>query len=221
MTNAGHEHYRHLLGAYVLGGLGPADKAAVDAHSADCPACRRELAEFAVVPGLLAKAEAPQDDSPIQEQSFVALRETLRAVSTARAAQRRRRVFATAGLTAAALAAGVALGFVLHPAESPGTSATDRVIAFTTGSGTSSSTIDLTPKPWGTELHLTLRDLPAGLRLTAVAVGANGQSEPAATWITPAVNPIKVTGAVSFRADTVHRIEIRTDSGTPVAVATG
>ncbi|APA95776.1 hypothetical protein NS506_01707 [Nocardia seriolae] len=221
MTDPGHEHYRHLLGAYVLGGLDPADRAAVDAHAADCAACRRELAEFSVVPSLLATAEVPREDSPATERPSVALRETLRAVTAARAAQRRRRVAATAGLASAALAAGIALGFVAHPADRPGAPATDRAIALTTASGTSGGTIDLTSKPWGTELHLTLRDLPAGQRLTAMVLGPDGQAEPAATWTTPSVSPMRVTGAVSLRTDTVHRIEIRTDNGTPVAVATG
>ncbi|WP_040808448.1 anti-sigma factor family protein [Nocardia concava] len=205
----------------MLGGLDPADRAAVDAHAAVCPECRRELAEFAVVPGLLAKTEAPQADTAAPEAPSAALRATLRAVADERAGQRRRRFAATAGLTAAALVAGIALGFVLHPGDSPALPGVDRVIALTSSSGTSGGTIDLTPKPWGTELHLTLRDLPTGQRLTALVVGVDGQTESAATWTTPAVNPITVTGAVSFRADTVHRIEIRTDSGTPVAVATG
>ncbi|QMU72472.1 anti-sigma factor [Streptacidiphilus sp. P02-A3a] len=41
------------LGAYLLGALDPAERAAVQAHVADCPDCRRELLELAPLPGLL------------------------------------------------------------------------------------------------------------------------------------------------------------------------
>jgi hypothetical protein len=43
------------LGVYVLGALGPAERALVQAHVAGCPACREELVLLAGLPGLLAR----------------------------------------------------------------------------------------------------------------------------------------------------------------------
>lgn len=44
------------LGGYVVGALGLADGAAVNAHVSRCGACRRELADLAPLPGLLRMA---------------------------------------------------------------------------------------------------------------------------------------------------------------------
>lgn len=252
---ADHDDYRHLLGAYVLGGLTPADRAAVDTHIATCPTCRAELADFAVIPSLLAKTSAPEPDSlrdldvrslvdgadpppashetPAPLETFApsetftshrtpALHEALRTVATARGAQRRRRRSATAVLAAAALATGIGVGTALAPdpvAPGPAPMAAQRSITLAAPAGTSTGSVDLTPKPWGTELHLTLHDLPTGTRLTAIVIGTDGHTESAATWTTPAQPQIKVTGATSFRPETVQRIEIRSESGTPIATS--
>jgi len=50
------------LGAYLLGALDPAERAAMESHVADCPDCRRELLELAPLPGLL--RHTPFDELP-------------------------------------------------------------------------------------------------------------------------------------------------------------
>lgn len=45
-------------GAYVLGALPPAERAAYQRHLAGCPACRDEVAELAGLPGLLGRLDA-------------------------------------------------------------------------------------------------------------------------------------------------------------------
>jgi len=42
------------LGAYVLGSLEPAERAAVDEHLLSCPTCAAELADLTGLPALLA-----------------------------------------------------------------------------------------------------------------------------------------------------------------------
>jgi len=49
--------YAHDDGAYVLGALSPAERAAFERHMADCPACREAVAEIAVLPGLLGRLD--------------------------------------------------------------------------------------------------------------------------------------------------------------------
>jgi predicted anti-sigma-YlaC factor YlaD len=46
-------HVQLLLGAYVLGGLSPADEADVQAHLAQCAQCQAEYEELACVPSWL------------------------------------------------------------------------------------------------------------------------------------------------------------------------
>lgn len=48
------------LGAYVLGGSSPAERALVDRHIAVCPQCRAELASLAPLPALLRRITAEQ-----------------------------------------------------------------------------------------------------------------------------------------------------------------
>jgi len=49
----------HLLGAYVLGGLDPADLTLFEAHLHGCAACRKELAVLEKVPMLLDALPVP------------------------------------------------------------------------------------------------------------------------------------------------------------------
>ena len=51
------DHVREDLGGYVFDALDPAERDAVTAHLATCPACAAELARFSGLPALLARAE--------------------------------------------------------------------------------------------------------------------------------------------------------------------
>src|SRR3984885_11154418 len=46
-------HVRYLLGVYLLGAIGPGERAQIEEHLAACPWCRGELAGLAGLPGLL------------------------------------------------------------------------------------------------------------------------------------------------------------------------
>lgn len=45
-AEAPHDAVRELLGAYALGAVAPEERQRIEAHLADCPACRAELAEL-------------------------------------------------------------------------------------------------------------------------------------------------------------------------------
>jgi anti-sigma-K factor RskA len=45
-------------GAYVLGALAPAERAAYERHLGSCAACREDVAQFAGLPGLLGRLDA-------------------------------------------------------------------------------------------------------------------------------------------------------------------
>jgi hypothetical protein len=51
---------RLLLGVYLLGAIGTADRGQVDAHLPGCRDCRDELAGLASLPGLLARVSADE-----------------------------------------------------------------------------------------------------------------------------------------------------------------
>lgn len=56
--------FRTWAGPYVLGALPPDERSAYERHLRDCPACSEAVNELAGLPGLLARAEPPDDDVP-------------------------------------------------------------------------------------------------------------------------------------------------------------
>ncbi|MGW4502863.1 anti-sigma factor family protein, partial [Micromonospora sp. NPDC004336] len=49
--------FAHDDGAYVLGALAPAERAAYERHLAGCAPCRQAVADIAVLPGLLGRLD--------------------------------------------------------------------------------------------------------------------------------------------------------------------
>jgi Putative zinc-finger len=104
-------------GAYVLGALAPTERESYEAHLAKCPECRHEVAQLAVLPGLLARLEPGVAETIAREGRAATevappdtlLVNTLQEMKARRTAQRRRRRWQAVGALVAAgcLAAGV------------------------------------------------------------------------------------------------------------------
>jgi hypothetical protein len=114
-------------GVYVLGALAPADRAQYERHLAGCAECREEVADLAVLPGLLGRLDAPTAasiDAPTTTAPPGLLDSVLRAAGTerGRSVRRRRWQLAGAGLAAACLAVLATIGVSVmnnHPAPVP------------------------------------------------------------------------------------------------------
>lgn len=110
MTAASHEP--HLIGAYVLGGLDAAERAAVESHLAGCTRCRAEAAELGGVVDMLADLppelliEAPPD-------ADLSLHRTLRRMREESSGARRRRAAWGGSAAAVLLAVAVGVGVVV------------------------------------------------------------------------------------------------------------
>src|SRR5690606_13306622 len=81
--------YAHSDGAYVLGALPPAERAAYESHLLECESCSAAVARLAPVPGLLGRADpvALRREAPTRPQ----LPRLLQAVTAERHRQRRAR----------------------------------------------------------------------------------------------------------------------------------
>jgi hypothetical protein len=100
----------------VLGALAPTDRAAYERHMAGCVECRDEVAELAVLPGLLGRLDAATAvttlSTPPAQAPAGLLATTLNAARTERRRYRRRHRWqlAVTGIAAACLAMALGLG---------------------------------------------------------------------------------------------------------------
>lgn len=186
---------RHSLGAYVLGALDPAERARVDAHLADCPDCREELASLAGLPALLHRvpvAEARMlategGQQPLAPPPDELLRSLLARVSGRRRARRWRTLAAAAAAAVFALGAGAAGASALSSGGSPQPLPTAAPTAGETVSGTAPSsgihlTVKYQPASWGTSMAVQVTGVPAGTVCQFRVTDAAGHSTVAGNW---------------------------------------
>ena len=175
---------RIVLGVYVLGAIDPAERSRLEGHLRDCPNCRDELAGMAGLPALLGRVSEPQielEDGELLESLLARAAAEPRPVPIRSS---RRRVLLTLSV-AAALIIGVILGgvFIGHHDESPAKKpiATELVNAVDPVTHVAAK-LHLTPKHWGTALEVEISGAPTKAICHMIAVGADGQRDPAGSW---------------------------------------
>jgi hypothetical protein len=194
------EHDRSPLAAYALGALEPDEARVVDAHLADCPECRAELAELAALEAALGEVppEAFLDGPP--EGGDLMLQRTLRQVRTERARTGRRSQFLLAagvtGLVAAALAGGALIGRGTAPtaptqaggppsvSASPSTlpSGSRPVAGTDQGTGASVRGVVVPAAGW-VRVHVKVDGVPAGVPCRLLVVPKSGAPVQAGSWL--------------------------------------
>lgn len=238
----GQEHgtARLSLGAYVLGGLGPAGRGEVERHVAACPACQAELADLAVVPALLRRIEPPARATTLatavgtrtgragaaklasDREVPLALLAQVRAERT-RARKQTRRAWLTAA--AAGVAAAAALAVTVGPnvddppAPASSTGPAADIAMAPQGAGPSSGRAGLEGRAWGTAVSLELQRLPAGTSFVAWAIAHDGRREQAATWGSTPTGAARLSGATTIARVQLARLEVVTTTGVPVLAA--
>jgi hypothetical protein len=179
--------YRAELGVYVLGAIGPAERAQVDQHLADCARCRDELAGLAGLPGLLRRVPADLALRALTDASGDAPPGTNldRLISRISAIRIRRRFMAIA----AAVLIGIAAATGLHVLQgSPASTATTAPRWTDTDTGTSAATgagatVRYAAERWGTEVEVRVTGVRAGTRCQLRVINAQGQGVAAGGWV--------------------------------------
>jgi anti-sigma factor RsiW len=174
---------RNELGVYVLGAIGPAERARVDQHLAACLRCREELAGLAGLPGLLRRVPpdaamqawaddtsgarpGPRLDRLISRMSTIRLRRRLTAV-------------------AAALVVGLAAATGAQVLHAHLASTAPRWIDTDTGGSPATgawAAVRYSAQPWGAELEVRVTGIPVGTRCQLRVANARGQDIVAGGW---------------------------------------
>ncbi|MEH0937876.1 anti-sigma factor family protein [Micromonospora psammae] len=220
--------FAHDDGAYVLGALAPADRAAYERHLAGCAGCREAVAEVAVLPGLLGRLDPAALDEflppPPQHSPVPAL------LDAARRRRRRERSatrgrYALTALVAAAFALVVGAGgaSLLRPAAPPSapTAQAVRMVAMqpVAAKVPVHADIGLTGTDWGTEVTMRCGyDATAGYgkayTFRLVAHGPDGATEQIGSWLAAPGDDVRLSGATRFTDAELVRLELVRADGT-------
>jgi hypothetical protein len=159
-----HRELRHALGAYALGDLPAAERAALEGHLPGCAECRAELAELESVGRLLALADPARFERPAQLPAPELGERVAAAIGGERRARRtreRRRWFGFA-LGGAAAAVAVALALIVFTAGAgPGEDGAQHV-EFGSLPGRVEISARLEPRGFGTEIHMYVKGARSG-----------------------------------------------------------
>jgi hypothetical protein len=219
-VNAAELH--QLLGAYVLGGLDPADSQRFEAHLGECAGCRAELSELESLPALLDALPVPdavgltgtaRPGAATQPATSVA-RTLLSELAARRRTSRRRWAALVGAVAVACLALGVAAGPLLNRPPQP-----DASYSVQADSGLRFS-VDLARKNWGTELAVNGSSMPLDGTYSLWVRDRAGGEDRACAWTATPSGRIRVTGATPVQLASIASVELRDDDEQTVAVIT-
>ncbi|MGC4804823.1 anti-sigma factor family protein [Micromonospora sp. DT233] len=229
-----HCEFAYDDGAYVLGALAPAERAAYERHLAGCPSCRDAVAEVAVLPGLLGRLDPTKLEQflepPAESTRVPALladaRERRR---RERSATRRRYVLTTLAAAALALVTGFGAG-ALRPHSEPPTAlptptpqAPMAAMRPFAGAVPVHAEVALTGASWGTEVTMRCGyDRRDGHReaytFRLVAHGPDGATEQIGSWLAAPGDELRFTGVTRFTDAELVRLELLQADGTPALI---
>lgn len=219
--------HAHDDGAYVLGALSPAERAAYERHLAVCPPCREAVAEIAVLPGLLGRLDPANLDRiaapPNQEEQLPKLLDEAR---QRRRRERRTARFRVAGVVATAAALAALAGFGAAGPVTGGGSGTGvevRMVAMepVRGGVPVTAEIGFDGTRWGTVVTMRCQyaetaDYTKAYTFRLVAHGPNGETEQVGSWLAAPGDDATFTGVTRFTRSELVRLELLRYDNTPL-----
>jgi hypothetical protein len=174
--------WRHLLGAYALGGLSAEERARVEAHLEGCAACRAEADSLDSVARLLPLADPDRFSRPAPLPSPDLGKEIAATIGRERrlVQQRRRWRFGLAVGGAAAAVTAALLAIVVLPGGDGGQPAQHIEFASLPPGVTIDATLE--PHAYGTEIHMYVKGVRSGTLCHVYLRGPRGERVPAGTF---------------------------------------
>lgn len=221
--------YAHDDGAYVLGALSPAERAAYERHLVGCAGCRAAVAGLAVLPGLLGRLDAAAaEEIPVRPGVAPSrLAAVLTATAAARRRERRRNHRRMTGAVLAAACAALVLGAGLGSlhAGGPGSSRdgvpgeTPPAVAMAAMRPVSAARqvtaeVGLVGTAVGTEVTLRCTYAATGdgyadaWTLRLVAYGPDGATEQVGSWVAAPGDEVTFTGITRFVGPDLVRLRL-------------
>jgi anti-sigma factor RsiW len=202
------------LGAYVLKSLDVDERAVIDAHLLDCPACAAELAELEELPQFLDRLTIDDVVAPIIEPPADLFD---RVAAAARRETERHRLRSRwkllSAVAAAVIVIAVAVGFGVqgNSHQAPAT--------FAASAGTTHMSVTVNGRASGTDLMVSVDGLPVDEQCKLVAVSRAGAWETAGSWVATYSGTAKVTGSTTIpRGQLVKFVLLGTDGHVLVTV---
>lgn len=186
------------LGVYALGAADESERLLVEAHLADCPQCRAELAELAPLPGLLDRVPAR--------------------MLSGRRTRPGRRAWRTAAAVTAAGAAGIAGGLWLAPGGGHHPASPALTLSAVNPATDVRATAALTATSWGTSIRLRVRGVPLNQPCRLIVRSRSGGTEVTGFWDAWARGPVTVPASAGWLPSDITSLQIATSSKTLVTI---
>lgn len=198
-------------GAYVLGALDAEERHRFEQHLRECERCRREVASFAPIPGLLTRVDPDGGvavPNSILDDVIRRTHDEWRRVVASR--RRWRWAAAAAALVAVVLLASMAWSrFETAPTQ----------LALAPDS-LAAGTVTVESRAWGTAIALRLENLPPSDRYVAWAIDISGEWQQVAVWGPTMTSAATVAASSSIPLDRLDAVVITMgDNRDPVATA--
>jgi anti-sigma factor RsiW len=221
--------HEHDDGAYVLGALSPAERAAYERHLATCSFCREAVADIAVLPGLLGRLD-PADFAKLLDPTLSPsapapnrMPDLVNAAQSTRRKERKKtrvRVLSTA-LAAAVVALVVGVGAVFWMGTgAPAQPTAGPMVAMTTVAAEVPVTakVSMTGMSAGTKVSLVCSYNKASASREAYTIwlkaeGPDGETDTLGSWVAAPGKEFSMTGMTHLVGAALSRLVLVRSDG--------